>query len=176
MDKLNRPEKEYSAKSTEDVLMVDDLVTVTPLTVRTDDRGNLFEIIRKDALTDGLEPKQVYYVENHQANTIRGFHAHNIMTDWFMVPKGAALFVFFKTIKTGAVKTTLYQRVTVTDKAPCVITVPPNVFHGWRSLADDTCLISIASECYNREAPDEIRVPWNALENLVPSIWEVQFK
>ena len=176
MEKLNKPEKEYAVAHTEDALMVDDLVEIKQLKVNTDDRGNLFEIVRKDSLPDGLEPAQVYFVENHARDTIRGFHMHNVMYDWFHIPKGAALFIFFKTIKAGASKTTLYQRVTVTDKVPCVITVPPGVYHGWVGLTDDTCLISIASQCYDREKPDEVRVPWNSLEDVVPGIWNVQFK
>lgn len=172
-----KAEIEYDVKQYNDVVLVDDLVKVIPLKVNTDDRGNLFEIIRSDTLPDGLAPKQVYYVENHQANTIRGYHAHNIMFDWFLVPKGAALFVFFQTLKTGNGTVTQYQRVTVTDKNPCVIEVPPFVFHGWKSLTDDTCLISIASECYDKHKPDEVRVPYTALDDaLGASPWDIKFK
>ena len=40
-----------------------------------------------------------------------------------------------------------------------LLVVPPGVYHGWMSLEDDTQLISIASETYNRHKPDEARVP-----------------
>ena len=43
-----------------------------------------------------------------------------------------------------------------------MIVVPPGVYHGWMSLEDDTQLVSTASEVYNREKPDEVRIPPNS--------------
>ena len=45
------------------------------------------------------------------------------------------------------------------ERNPVLIAVPPQVYHGWMSLEDDTQLIGISSHTYNREDPDEIRVP-----------------
>jgi dTDP-4-dehydrorhamnose 3,5-epimerase len=45
------------------------------------------------------------------------------------------------------------------ERNPVLIAVPPKVYHGWMSLEDDTQLIGIFSHTYNREDPDEIRVP-----------------
>jgi len=41
---------------------------------------------------------------------------------------------------------------------PSLLGVPPGAFHDWVSLEDDTKLVSTASEAYNRQNPDEIRV------------------
>ena len=42
---------------------------------------------------------------------------------------------------------------------PTLVVVPPEVFHGWMSLEDDTQMISTATEVYNRARPDEVRIP-----------------
>jgi dTDP-4-dehydrorhamnose 3,5-epimerase len=47
----------------------------------------------------------------------------------------------------------------VGERKPLLVAVPPGVYHGWMSLEDDTQLIGIASHTYNREDPDEIRLP-----------------
>ena len=51
-----------------------------------------------------------------------------------------------------------------------MIVVPPGVYHGWMALEDDTQLISTASEVYNREKPDEVRIPPESFGD----VWEVK--
>ncbi len=51
------------------------------------------------------------------------------------------------------------MQIIASSRNPKLIVVPPGVYHGWMSLEDDTVLISIASHTYNREKPDEIRIP-----------------
>ncbi|MBI3961573.1 MAG: dTDP-4-dehydrorhamnose 3,5-epimerase family protein, partial [Deinococcus sp.] len=53
---------------------------------------------------------------------------------------------------------------------PTLIGVPPGVYHGWMALEDDTQLISTASEVYNRERPDEVRIPPDSFGD----VWTVQ--
>jgi dTDP-4-dehydrorhamnose 3,5-epimerase-like enzyme len=50
--------------------------------------------------------------------------------------------------------------------------VPPGVFHGWVALEDGTQLISVASELYDPENPDEERIPWNSFGYD----WSVRFR
>ena len=37
--------------------------------------------------------------------------------------------------------------------------MPPGIYHGWMSLEPDTLLLSTASHVYNRDKPDEERIP-----------------
>ncbi len=53
---------------------------------------------------------------------------------------------------------------------PSLIVVPPGVYHGWMSLEDDTQMISTASEVYNRQNPDEVRVAPDSFGY----VWEVK--
>ena len=45
------------------------------------------------------------------------------------------------------------------ERNPVLVAAPPGVYHGWMSLEDDTQLIGIASHTYDREDPDDVRVP-----------------
>ena len=47
----------------------------------------------------------------------------------------------------------------ISDRKSGLLVVPPGVYHGWMSLEDDTQMISTASEVYNAEKPDEVRIP-----------------
>lgn len=141
------------------------LVTVTDLKVRTDDRGNLFEILRND---DRIFTKfgQVYLVENRTPFTIRAFHRHFKMWDWFCVTRGAAKFVFFQEKENPEI-------VVVDSKQPKIISVPPKIWHGWMSLQPQTQMISIASEPYSQEKTDEERCDPFILGK---EVWQIKAK
>jgi dTDP-4-dehydrorhamnose 3,5-epimerase len=49
--------------------------------------------------------------------------------------------------------------IILSEKCPKMIIVPPGIYHGWMSLEDNTIMISVASEVYNKEKPDEVRIP-----------------
>jgi dTDP-4-dehydrorhamnose 3,5-epimerase len=130
---------------------------VIPLVVRMDDRGYLMEILRS------VDPHftkfgQVYMVGDMTRGTIRAFHKHEVLWDWFFISHGSAKFAFRDDRKESATCGNM-ETVITGSRNPSLIVVPPGVYHGWMSLEDDTQMISIASEVYNREKPDEVRVP-----------------
>lgn len=130
---------------------------VIPLVVRMDDRGYLMEILRS------VDPHftkfgQVYMVGDMTRGTIRAFHKHEVLWDWFFISHGSAKFAFRDDRKESATYGNM-ETVITGSRNPSLIVVPPGVYHGWMSLEDDTQMISIASEVYNREKPDEVRVP-----------------
>ncbi|MEM7815222.1 MAG: dTDP-4-dehydrorhamnose 3,5-epimerase family protein [Candidatus Aenigmatarchaeota archaeon] len=145
-----------------------------PLVANVDDRGYLVEILRAS------EPKnsawslchkfgQVYLVGNFGRGTIRAFHKHEKLWDWFFISHGTAKFVLVD----DRPNSPTYKQVStfvLSHKNPTLLVVPPGVFHGWMSLEDDTQLISIASEVYNREKPDEVRIPPDSFGD----VWSVK--
>jgi len=136
--------------------MIND-VKLVKLETRVDDRGYLVEIVRA---TDDHFTKfgQVYLVGNFARGTIRAFHKHEALWDWFFISHGAAKFVLRDDRKDSSTYEEMATFIT-SSRNPGVLVVPPGVFHGWVSLEDDTQLISTASEVYNRENPDEVRIP-----------------
>jgi len=71
--------------------MINDAVQIE-LKAHVDDRGYLVEIIRaKDEHFTKFG--QVYLVGNFGQGTIRAFHKHEVLWDWFFISHGSAKFV-----------------------------------------------------------------------------------
>lgn len=137
-------------------------VQVIPLVTHQDDRGFLTEIIR---VTGGDEPHavahkfgQVYLVGDPVRGAIRAYHKHAELWDWFCIVHGTAKFVL-KDDRPGSPTHGEMMAIVTGERAPKLIVVPPGVYHGWMSLEDDTLMISVASHTYNRDEPDEERIP-----------------
>ena len=138
-------------------------VKFIPLVIHVDDRGYLIEIIRRsEPRTDPWSVchkfGQVYLVGNFARGVIRAFHKHEKLWDFFFISHGAAKFVLVDDRKDSPTYQVMNTFI-LSEKNPSLLVVPPGVYHGWMSLEDDTQLISIASELYNRENPDEVRIP-----------------
>lgn len=141
--------------------MIND-VKVIALTAYEDDRGYLIEIARH---AQNPEPHavvhqfgQVYLVGDPVRGTIRAFHKHNELWDWFFISHGSAKFV----LKDDRPDSSTYGEaatIIASARSPRLIVVPPGVYHGWMSLEDDTQMVSTASHIYQREKPDEVRIP-----------------
>ena len=134
-----------------------DGVKLVPLVAHLDDRGYLIEILRA---TDPHFSKfgQVYLVGNMAQGTVRAFHKHRELWDFFFISHGSAKFA----LRDDRPESVTYQEMNtfvIGARNPGLIVVPPGVYHGWMSLEDDTQMISTASEVYNRQNPDEVRVP-----------------
>ncbi len=143
-------------------------VKVITFEVHADDRGYLIEILRA---SDEHFTKfgQVYLVADMARGTIRAFHKHQLMWDFFFISHGTAKFALVD----DRPDSSTYQQVetiVIGEHNPTLVAVPPGVYHGWMALEDDTQLVSIASEVYNREHPDEVRVPPDSFNY----IWEVK--
>jgi dTDP-4-dehydrorhamnose 3,5-epimerase len=154
-----------------------DGVQVVPLITREDDRGFLTEIARtvQDTEPHGVVHKfgQVYIVYDYKAGIIRAFHRHQSMWDWYFISSGRAKVV----LKDDRPKSRTLGQVQVivsSLSSPKLIGIPPGVWHGWQSLANHTTLISIASEPYNRDNPDEERVgPYSIVDE---DVWKVEMR
>ena len=180
-------------------------IEVKQLQVWEDDRGSLFEVVhgfdlpgavlatygvgvsntQDDSLTitNKSTPAvpgrfgQIYVVHNPVRGTIRAFHKHARLWDYFCVVSGRAKFALVDD-RDSRIRETLTQKdilgcdvllnepspgdtqiVVVSARQPKLLVVPPGIFHGWASLEPATTLVSVASELYDRTNPDEIRVP-----------------
>lgn len=143
-------------------------VKLVSLIARVDDRGYLIEILRA---SDEHFTKfgQVYLVGNMARGTIRAFHKHEVLWDWFFISHGSAKFA----VRDDRPASPTYGQMdtyVITQRNPSLLVVPPGVFHGWMSLEDDTQMVSTASEVYNRQKPDEVRVPPDSFGYK----WEIQ--
>jgi len=135
-------------------------VKLVELVARVDDRGYLIEIIRA---SDNHFTKfgQVYLVGSFARGVIRAFHKHEVLWDFFFISHGAAKFI----LRDDRPDSPTYEEMNtfvLSSRNPSLLVIPPGIYHGWMSLDDDTQLVSTASEVYNRENPDEVRVSPNS--------------
>lgn len=139
-----------------------DGVKVIDLLTHEDDRGYLIEVARHadDPGPHGVVHQfgQVYLVADPVRGTVRAFHKHAELWDWFFISHGSAKFVL-KDDRDDSPTCGDMVTVIASQRKPRLIVVPPGVYHGWMSLEDDTQLVSTASHTYNSEGPDEVRIP-----------------
>lgn len=142
-------------------------VELIPLKVNTDDRGYLI-VIGSSGRPDAPNiptMKEVYVVGNMSKGTIRAFHKHEKLWDYFFISHGSAKFVLVD--DRGDVGTHHEVNAFVlTERNPSLLVVPPGVYHGWMSLEDDTQMVSIADVPYNPSSPDEKRIPPDSLGDV----------
>ncbi len=143
-------------------------VSCIPLKVNVDDRGYLIEIVHA---TDPFLRKfgQVYLVGDPTKGIIRAYHKHAVLWDYFFISHGSAKFILVDD-RSESPTYKHFNTFIISERNPSVLLVPPGVYHGWMSLEDDTQMISTASEVYNKEKPDEVRIPPDSFGD----IWEVK--
>lgn len=67
---------------------------IEPLVVHKDERGSLFELLRNDNVSFS-KFGQVYIIGDTKRGTIRAWHRHFKMDEWFCCVSGEVLFVLY---------------------------------------------------------------------------------
>jgi len=154
---------------------------VKKLDVHADDRGSLFEVLRDYELPytrvagGGDVPSfgQVYIVRSPVRGTVRGFHRHQRLWDYFTVVHGRAkVVVARRDYGLSHVGNDAIWSTVLAAEAPSVVVIPPYLYHGWEALDDQTILVSIGSEVYDSQCPDEERIPFDSFGD----VWGIKAK
>ncbi len=96
---------------------------------------------------------------------MRAFHCHKRKEDYFSVTSGVALVIL---VKDGKV-----ERYTMSASKPQLLVIPPEVYHGWKSLTDNTHLLNIVTEPFHTDDPDDHRISWDSFGE---DIWQVKHR
>jgi len=143
-------------------LLVEDAPFEKSLTPFIDDRGVFclyeddgMEIIQDNKLYAKMS--RSYFVKNHVAGVIRGFHYHQHEWKVFTIVSGAAKFV---AVKDPDMKKTDFeiQTFVASELVPKLIVVPPNWYNGWMSLQPNTTLLCLSSSSTKESIADDKRV------------------
>ena len=115
-------------------------------------------------------------MRNPVAGTVRAFHKHGCLWDFFTIVNGSAKFVFYDDREDSETYMNL-KVITTGVLNPMCIVVPPGCFHGWKSLENNTILLSTGTHVYSEIVekhgkPDESRIPFDYFGN----IWRTEFK
>ena len=147
-------------------------VEVKQLTRNADERGFLMEIIRKD---DPIFTKfGQCYVSMNYPGVVRAWHYHEKQDDFFVVVKGM-IKVGLYDMREGSPTRGEVSEYYLGDNNNIVLKIPVGVAHGYKTIGvEPSLLVNFPSEVYDREEPDEHRLPWDT--DQIPFDWEVTFK
>ena len=120
-----------------------------------DDRGFLSQILPEG--DKSFTTKRIYSTGNFSKGIIRGFHKHKKEKKAFFVPSGSAKFVVVDDRKDSATYKEINTFILSTLN-PSVLIVPVGVYTGWMSLQNDTVVLGISSEPFDKENPDDERL------------------
>ena len=119
-----------------------------------DDRGFLSQILPEG--DESFEIKRIYSTGNFSKGTIRGFHKHQREKKAFVVPSGAAKFVVVDDRKDSPTYKEINSFI-LSMLNPSVLIIPTGVYTGWMSLDDNTVVLGISSETFDKNNPDDER-------------------
>lgn len=131
-----------------------------------DDRGFLSQILPEG--DESFEIKRIYSTGNFSKGTIRGFHKHQREKKAFFVPSGAAKFVVVDDRKDSPTYKEISSFI-LSMLNPTVLIIPTGVYTGWMSLDDNTVVLGISSETFDKNNPDDER----ADPHLFGDVWKV---
>ncbi len=146
-------------------------VAVKPLRVIPDERGWLMEMLRCDE--ELFQKFGQVYLSVCYPGVVKAWHYHKVQTDHFVVVKGMAKVVLYDYRQESPTFRQL-QEFYMGERNPMLLKIPPLVVHGFKALAGEPAyLINCPTEPYNRESPDEHRLPYDSPE--IGYDWAVKF-
>ncbi|MEE9166914.1 MAG: dTDP-4-dehydrorhamnose 3,5-epimerase family protein [Candidatus Neomarinimicrobiota bacterium] len=122
-------------------------------------RGFLMEVLRED---NGLLRKfgQTTFTVAYK-DTIKAFHWHRKQDDIWFVATGKAVVVLHDLRKDSPTRG-VTQIIRAGENDYKLILIPVGVAHGYKVVSKEPVLLFYHStHAYNREHPDEERIPWN---------------
>ncbi|NLX92060.1 MAG: dTDP-4-dehydrorhamnose 3,5-epimerase [Firmicutes bacterium] len=142
-------------------------VMVKKLSFIPDERGRLIEILRRD---DPIFEKfgQIYLTTAYPG-VIKAWHYHRLQKDYFAVLSGMAQIVLYDN-REGSRTRGLVDEFFAGDYNPLLISIPPQVIHGFKALGmKEVLLLNCPTEPYNHAEPDEYRLPVDT--PMIPFQW-----
>ena len=144
-----------------------DGVVVRPLVQHVDARGSLTEILRCD--WSEYERFGQAVVTVNLPGVIRGWHRHGRQTDRIVVLQGSANVPLYD----GRPASPTYRALEEHKLGPdafALISVPPGVYHGYRTTSQIPAIIlNFPTELYDPASPDEERIPYDT--PTIPYQW-----
>lgn len=142
--------------------------SVRHLIVHTDDRGRLFEILRRD--DPEFQCFGQVYVTTAKPGVVKGWHLHRLQTDHFCLIEGCARFALYDDRADSPTKGQI-DEILCDGAQPQLIVIPPLVYHGFKNVGEcEVVCLNCPTEPYNRARPDEYhREPHNS---HIPYDWD----
>lgn len=150
-----------------------DGVKVKTLVKHADSRGFFVEEVKRGDIDDSGVPfiddqpfaqtsrSVVYARGGNPPEPIKAFHWHRRQWDYWDVVSGNARVVLVDLREESPTAGTT-QVLMLGEDAPRVLAIPPFVAHGYQCLGlRDVHLVYYVTQPYDRDDPDEGRIPWD---------------
>ena len=172
-DKLERPRVQaipgfYGEKLIKDVVVRD-------LTLFSDERGFLFEVMRiNDEEMRALNIKQIIASYSYPG-MIKEWHLHSQQEDHLVCVTGMVKVVLYD-YREDSETYKLLNEIFMGERYPRAVYIPPGVFHGTKNIGQNiSVVIGMPSLLYDPENVDERRInPLN--NNVIPYDWECKME
>ena len=142
-------------------------IRVKPLKVIPDERGRLFEMLRRDEplfTTFG----QVYCT-TVTIGVVKGWHYHKKQVDNFVCVGGMIKLVTYDN-RPGSPTKGLVNEFFIGVHNPMLVQIPPGVLHGFKGISShEAIVINISTEPYHHARPDEYRL--DPYDSGIPYDW-----
>ncbi|MFV2082511.1 MAG: dTDP-4-dehydrorhamnose 3,5-epimerase family protein [bacterium] len=144
-----------------------DGVQVKELKVIPDERGRLMEMLRSD--DDIYSQFGQVYMTTAYPGVVKAWHYHKIQNDHFAVVKGMIKLVLYDD-REGSKTRGKINEFFMGMHNPILVKIPRGIYHGFKSVGEEEAIvINVPTEPYNRENPDEYRIP--ADDESIPYDW-----
>jgi dTDP-4-dehydrorhamnose 3,5-epimerase len=145
-------------------------VKVKQLKAIPDERGYVMEILRCD--DDIYEKFGQTYITACYPGVIKGWHYHKVQTDHFTCIIGMVKVALYDD-RDGSPTRGEVNEFFMGEKNNILLKIPRGVLHGFKAIGNKTAVIvNVPTEPYNRENPDEYRVPYNSKD--IPYDWDIK--
>jgi len=145
-------------------------VEIKQLTEHADERGYLMELLRCD---DAIFRKfgQAYVALNYPG-VVRAWHYHKKQDDYLVVVKGMVKVALYDA-REGSPTQGQLDEFFLGEQSNILLKIPVGVMHGYKTVGAEPSLLSnFPSEPYNRQEPDEYRLPWDT--DRIPYDWAIK--
>ena len=118
-------------------------IIITPLRIIADDRGSVMHMLRSDSKI--FKNFGEIYFSTIYKDKIKAWHLHKEATLNYACIFGSVKLVLFDERKDSETKG-LYQEINLSINNYSLITIPPNIWNGFKGLGND---YSIIANCLN---------------------------
>lgn len=145
-------------------------VEIKPLVRHADDRGYLAELLRSDEkIFSGFGQANVTLT---YPGIVKAWHYHRLQDDLWACVSGM-IRVGLYDLREGSETFGQTAELYLGDYSPQLVKIPIGVAHGYTVLGSaPAILIYFVTKPYDREQPDEYRIPWDSPD--IPFDWSVQ--
>ena len=147
-------------------------VRAVPLKPHVDERGFLVELLRSD--DPHFQKFGQCYASLNYPGVIRAWHWHERQDDFWVVVQGMIKAVCFDRRPDSATLGEV-DEFFLGEHDYRMLVIPRGVAHGYKTIGiKPSVLINFPTEPYDREKPDEFRLPYDTPE--IPYDWEIRYR